>query len=77
MEPANAAPLRDPAYIRRKYGVPAKVGGRVRVYSGEEGTIVGHAPGQEHYLYVAIDGREIATPSILHPTWKVVYLDAE
>jgi hypothetical protein len=72
------------AYIRRTYGVPARIGVRVR-YTGDpsvrpmDGTIAG-AKGQ--YLLVDMDPYwpvEGASPTlfILHPTWDVEYLDAE
>ncbi len=62
-------------YIRRRYLVPAKVGGRVR-YTGDpggpiEGTITS-AP--DAYLRVRPDGVLGRRRLILHPTWCVEYL---
>jgi len=53
-------------YIRRTYGVPAKVGGKV-MFEGRPGVIVGsHGP----YLKIRIDGHV----RNYHPTWHLVYL---
>lgn len=60
-------------YVRHHYNGKAQKGRRVTIYTGETGTIIGSAPGQLHYLYVLPDGAEQAL--ILHPTWKVKYLD--
>lgn len=62
-------------YIRRTYGVPAQVGGRVR-YTGDGddkpqlGTITS-ASGA--HLNIRLDGQKHALP--FHPTWKLEYLD--
>jgi len=58
-------------YIRGRYHVPAEVGGRVTVYTGEQGTIVGACPQATHYLHVLLDGDD--EPIILHPTWEITY----
>ena len=59
------------AYIREHYGVPAKVGRRVRyTWRGERyGTIVGTS-GQ--YLRIRLDGEKRS--GLYHPTWEVEYL---
>lgn len=63
-------------YIRKRYGVPAKRGGRVR-YTGNpdgkpvDGTITSAVTGNAH-LRVRLDGN---TRSYwFHPTWKLEYL---
>lgn len=61
-------------YIRNKYGVPAKRGGRV-AFTGNPhncplfGTITG-AKGQ--YLNVRMDGDQ--NSGTYHPNWKMEYL---
>lgn len=61
-------------YIRKRYGVPAKRGARIRFTpsrnESSEGTIVGS---RGTYLRVRFDNdpKHIAT---LHPTWEVTYL---
>ena len=55
-------------YIQRHYNVPAKIGERVVVFSGQHGTIVeAHCAS----LKIIIDGEIIA--KIFHPTWKIAY----
>ena len=60
-------------YICGHYGVPARLGGRVR-YTGDpdhpEGTIVGTTA---HYLRIRLDGEK--EPCTFHPTWALTYLD--
>ena len=61
-------------YIRRTYGVPAKLGGRVQFTAADHkrcGTIVG-ARGQ--YLRVRWDEDKRTTSN--HPTWMLAYLEA-
>ena len=64
-------------YIRKRYGVPAKRGGRVR-YIGNpdgkpvDGTITGAVAGTMH-LYVRLDGNKRSYH--FHPTWKLEYLE--
>jgi hypothetical protein len=59
-------------YIREKYRVPAKRMGRIR-YDGKLGTITGTAHGA--HLLVRPDERKYKGYRwILHPTWKVEYL---
>jgi hypothetical protein len=71
-------------YIRRAYGVPARIGVRIR-YTGSQsgrpmdGTIVG-ARGQ--YLLAEMDLPDHIRPVspnhfILHPTWEVEYLNGQ
>lgn len=62
------------AWVRKYYGVPAKVGGRVE-YTGERGksaygTICG-ASGS--HLSIRLDGCKHSLP--FHPTWELRYLD--
>jgi hypothetical protein len=56
-------------YVKNYYGVPAKVGMRVKV-DGEMGTIT---CGDGQYIKVRIDGEKISANC--HPTWEVVYYD--
>lgn len=60
-------------WVRKRYGVPAKRGGRVR-YTGcgkdELGTIRSARGGR---LWIELDG--IKHPMPFHPTWKLQYLD--
>lgn len=62
-------------YIRDTYGVPAKLGGRVR-YTGaaphREGAITGT---RNAHLLIRLDGDKQARP--YHPTWELTYLDAQ
>jgi len=64
-------------YIRTRYGVPAKRGGRVR-YTGSfdgqpvEGTILSAVTGNAH-LRIHLDGEKHAEH--FHPTWELEYLD--
>lgn len=55
--------------IRHYYGVPAKRGGRVRIWTGEEGKIVAI---QRARLTVRMDDDQRL--SYLHPTYGVTYL---
>ena len=60
-------------YIRGRYNVPAKVGGRVK-YTDTRGiaylgTIVGS---DGAYLSIKLDGDEY--PKNFHPTWNMEYL---
>lgn len=57
-------------YVRRYYGVPAQLGGRV-VAVGCPGRITGFA-GQ--YVWIELDDCDTAAP--YHPTWCIDYLDA-
>lgn len=61
------------AYIRKFYGVPAKMGGRVQFWwpptDEQKGTITG-ASGP--YLRVRFDGEK--RTAFLHPTWEITYL---
>ena len=55
-------------YIRKRYGVPAKRGGRIRYYGCDIGTIVAAQHGR---LRVRFDGQQRIAR--LHPTWEVEY----
>ena len=61
------------AYIRRTYGVPAKMGCRVR-FTGSvkprEGRITGAAFGRIRVRFDDIPWTSLS----LHPTWEVTYL---
>jgi len=59
------------AYVRRTYGVPARVGSMVEI-DGRNGRIVAANPSSLHYLNVIFDGDSF--PSLCHPTWRVTYL---
>ena len=61
--------------IRRQYGVPAEVGGRIAyTYQGRrEGTIVGFDT-EGAYLLIRLDGEDDARR--YHPTWEIEYLEA-
>lgn len=58
-------------YIRRYYGVPAELNGRIAyTYHGRrEGTIVGTSGAS---LLVLLDGDRYPAPH--HPTWEIEYL---
>lgn len=60
------------AWVRKRYNVPAKRGGRVS-YTGcgkdELGTIRSASGG---YLRIQLDGLKIT--HVFHPTWKLEYL---
>ncbi|PWJ80576.1 hypothetical protein C7441_112118 [Pseudaminobacter salicylatoxidans] len=62
-------------WVRKRYGVPAKRGGRV-IYSGgktpEYGTIMSARDGR---LYIRLDGMEYTHPLPFHPTWELHYLE--
>jgi hypothetical protein len=64
----------DPlSYIRCRYNVPAVVGRRVTIWTGERGVIVG---GDNGRLLVRVASALDDHPTIiLHPTWKIEYGD--
>jgi len=57
-------------YVRSRYGVPAKRGGRVK-FRGMLGTLTS---GAGNYVRVRLDGEERSI--IVHPTWEMEYLPA-
>ncbi len=59
-------------FIRKRYSVPAKRGGRIRFERQKTGTIVAARYGK---LRVRFDGEKRI--SHLHPAWEVEYLPAE
>jgi len=62
-------------YVRRYYGVPAKVGGRVELDTNK-GTRRGVITSASHYIYVRFDDCKFAVP--LHPQEDGLrYLDDE
>ncbi len=68
-------------YIRKTYGVPARVGGRV-AYIHQHGTEeIGVIIGAEgHYLRIRFGGEitevsKIAEAMLFHPTWNLKYLE--
>ena len=62
----------DPlSYIRERYKVPADVGRRVTIYTGERGMIVGGDGG--HLLVRVADALHDHPVVRLHPTWKIEY----
>lgn len=66
-------------YIRRAYGVPAKRGGRIR-YTDERGVIWNGriTSARSGRLRVLVDDRVpgYLARMILHPTYRVEYLEA-
>lgn len=58
-------------YVRNYYGVPARVGMRVRCY-GKEGVLV-RAKSDLHYLHIRFDGQKFSLPA--HPTDGIEYLE--
>jgi hypothetical protein len=58
-------------YVRNYYGVPARVGMRVRAY-GKEGVIVRKRENL-HYIHVRFDGSTFSVPC--HPTDGIEYLE--
>jgi 2-succinyl-5-enolpyruvyl-6-hydroxy-3-cyclohexene-1-carboxylate synthase len=64
------------ARVRKRYGVPAKRGGRI-CYTGkgadkpEYGTITST---HGHHLRIRLDGHKHS--HIFHPTWEIRYLEA-
>jgi hypothetical protein len=59
-------------YVRNYYGVPAFVGGRVKI-GQREGVLV-RARSDLHYIHVRLDGQKHSVPA--HPTSEVEYLSA-
>lgn len=59
------------AYIRKYYGVPAKRGGRVRIWTGEEGKIIWT---YQSNLRIRLDSGHVG---VFHPAYGIAYLDYE
>lgn len=59
------------AYVRERYGVPAKRGMRV-IADGKPGVITSSAG---NYIRVRLDDEKHS--GYWHPTWHMEYLDAE
>lgn len=60
-------------WIRKSYGVQAKVGGRVE-YTGDKRTRQGIITGTRGpHLLILLDGEQKSMP--YHPTWALCYLD--
>lgn len=60
-------------YIRNAYGVPAKLGGRVRYWGDPAGERFGTIKGAKGArIKIRLDGDRHANP--FHPTWKLEYL---
>ena len=59
-------------YVRRVYGVPAKVGGRVRYRGKFLGTIKSSSGAR---LNIRLDEGKTTWP--FHPTWEIEYLDGK
>jgi hypothetical protein len=57
-------------YVRRYYGVPAKRLGRVRIWTGEDGTITS---AYQHNLRIRLDGQEHV--GVYHPAYGLYYYD--
>lgn len=60
------------AHIRRYYGVPAKRGGRVKIWTGEIGTIIWANMGN---LRIRLDGQRYA--GYYHPVFGIEYLSLQ
>jgi hypothetical protein len=61
-------------YVRRAYGVPARVGMRVKyLATGKEGVIVRKRENL-HYIHVKFDGATFSVPC--HPTDGIEYLES-
>jgi hypothetical protein len=58
-------------YIRRRYGVPAKRGARVK-YFNTHGTITGSSNGR---LRIKLDGEKHSFR--FHPTWNIEYTETQ
>lgn len=58
------------AYVRSRYGVPAKRGMRV-IANGKPGRITSSAG---NYIRIRLDGEKKS--DYWHPTWNMEYLDA-
>ncbi len=63
------------AWIRQRYKVPAKRGGRVKYReTGQLGTITSASPSAP-YIRIRLDGEKHS--SVYHPTWQLKYLEDE
>lgn len=60
--------MRSAEYIRTRYGVPAKKGGKV-IFNGRPGVITGY---RDAYLLIRLDGEKHSMPC--HPMWRIEYL---
>ena len=60
------------AYIRKRYGIPAKRGMTV-VYTHTNPPLRGRITSADRYVNVRFDGLSHSVP--LHPTWRILYLD--
>jgi hypothetical protein len=60
-------------YVRTTYGVPAFVGGRVRI--GDKAGVLVRASTDLHYLHVRFDGVKFSVNA--HPTDGVTYLQED
>lgn len=56
-------------WIRRNYGVPAKVGGKVKFHGMD--AVITSARG--HYLRLKMEGAKRSV--IVHPVWSMEYID--
>lgn len=60
------------SYIRKRYKVPARRGGRV-IYSGGKKPVGGRITSASGtYVAIVLDGE--SKPKLFHPTWKLKYL---
>ena len=66
-------------YVRSTYGVPARVGGRVKIgfvigpFDKMSVAQTGVIKGADHHLFVLMDGEK--KPRRFHPTWLITYLN--
>ncbi len=59
-------------YVRNYYGVPARVGMRIKM--GQREGVITRARSDLHYIHVRFDGQKFSSPC--HPTDGIEYLAA-
>jgi len=62
-------------YIRKAYGVPAKLNGQV-IYSGGKSPVQCTIIGCEGARLVLRENTDAGTIGNYHPTWKIEYLES-
>lgn len=60
-------------WIRKKYGVPSRRGGRVRYTYKKPARMGTIRSARGSYLRILLDGD--ARPGLYHPVWELEYLD--
>lgn len=69
------------SYVRAFYGVPARIGMRIKLGYLIDGNTRGDQPttgeirGADHYLFILLDGEHQIRR--VHPTWCIDYLGAD